>query len=64
MLNLPVKMDSAIFPIIQAGCVLDIFIACIAIDAIRRATVGKLENVKKLQLLCNTISSKVSEYNR
>lgn len=64
LLNLPVKMDSASFPLIQAGCVLAIFIACIAIDAIRRATVGKLENAKKLQLLCNTISSKVSEYNR
>ena len=61
-LNLPVKMDSVSFPLIQAGCVFAIFIACIAIDAIRQTTVGKFENAKKLQLLCNTISSKVSEY--
>lgn len=63
-LNLPVKMDSASFPLIQVGCVLAIFIACIAIDAIRQTTVGKFENAKKLQLLCNTISIKVSEYNK
>lgn len=60
-LNLPVKMASAGFPLVQLGCVLAIFIACIALDAIRQATIGKLENAKKLQLLCNTISSKVAE---
>lgn len=61
-LNLPSKMSFASFPIIQFGCVIAIFTACIVIDAIRRATVGKLENTKNLHLLCNTISNKVSEY--
>ena len=61
-LNLPAKMDSASFPLVQLGCVLAIFVLCIIIDAIRCATVGKLENAKKLHLLCNSILNKVSSY--
>lgn len=61
MLNLPAKMRAGWFALIQFGCVIAIFIVCIAIDAIRQATVGKLENAKQLRLLCDTISNKLSE---
>ncbi len=60
-LNLPDKMCSAWFPLIQIGCVIVIFTACTAIDAIRQATVGKIENTKQLHLLCDTISNKLSK---
>ena len=60
-LNLPGKMCSAWFPLIQFGCVIVIFAACIAIDSIRQATVGKLENAKQLRQLCDSISNKLSE---
>lgn len=60
-LNLPGKMCSAWFPLIQLGCAIAVFAACIAIDSIRQATVGKLENAEKLHLLCDTISNKLSE---
>ena len=53
-----IKMCSAIFPLIQLGCVIAIFIVCITIDAIRRATVGKLENTNRLNLFCNAIYKK------
>lgn len=58
ILDLPSKMCSAIFPLIQLGCVIAIFIVCITIDAIRRATVGKLENTNRLNLFCNAIYKK------
>lgn len=60
VLNLPSQMDSLWFLLIQLGGVVAIFAACIAIDAIRQATVGKLERSKKLQTLCNAVSNKIS----
>lgn len=59
VLNLPSKMESVSFPLIQLGCVIAIFIVCIAIDAIRRASVGKFENANKLRLFCDSISNKM-----
>lgn len=46
VLQLPSKMSSALFPLIQIGCVLGIFLICIGIDALRKVTVGRLENSK------------------
>ena len=60
-LNLPAKMRAGWFSLIQFGCVIAIFAACIAIDSIRQATVGKLENAKQLRQLCDSISNKLSE---
>ncbi len=44
VLQLPDKMNSALFPLIQIGSMLGIFLICIGIDALRKATVGRLEN--------------------
>ena len=60
VLNLPSQMGTLWFILIQLGGVVAIFAACIAIDAIRQATVGKLERSKKLQTLCNAASNKIS----
>lgn len=51
VLNLPEKMDSGLFPLIHLGCVFGIFAVCIAIDAVRKKTLGKLESSEKLMQL-------------
>lgn len=57
MLNLPAKMDSILFPLVQAGCVLAIFALCSAIDALRKATVGRLEQCGLIGAACSRVTS-------
>lgn len=61
-LNLPLKMDSAYFPLIQLGCVLAIFIVCIAVDALRKATVGRLEQCRFTYSVCSSITSRINTF--
>lgn len=58
-LNLPQKMTSVWFPLVQLGCVLSIFVSCIVIDAARRTLLGKLENAKKLRVACEWITGRL-----
>lgn len=60
VLDLPSRMDSAAFPLIQLGCVLGIFMLCIAIDAIRKATIGRLEHARCVERLCGRLSQAVT----
>lgn len=55
VLNLPPKMDSVVFPFIQLSSVIGIFVVCAAVDAVRRATIGKMENSRLVVGLCNRI---------
>lgn len=60
ILSLPAKMDSAAFPVVQLASVLGIFAVCTALDALRKATVGKLENAQMLVSFCNGIQEKLN----
>lgn len=70
-LNLPSKMNSSMFIIIQlGGVVCGIFASCIFIDIIRRYTVGRIEKSRLVYNWCNKITvylrsiiSKISEVN-
>ncbi len=62
VLNLPEKMNSAFFCLIQMGVVLVIYIGCTVVDLLRKNTVGKVENSKCARLLCECASKKVSSY--
>ena len=53
VLDLPAKMDSPLFPLIQLGAVLGIFVICAALDGARKATIGRLEQSRGLTKLCN-----------
>lgn len=57
-LNLPQYMEQAWFPLLQLVCVVAIFIICIAIDALRRKILGKLENSHAVWTFCDKISTK------
>lgn len=59
VLNMPAKMDSALFPLVQLGIVLGIFAVCAAMDAARKATVGKLEDHRLLDSLCSKVSMRI-----
>ena len=56
VLNLPAKMDSAAFLLVQAAAVIAIFVCCAAMDAARKATVGKLEEHSVVKTLCTKIT--------
>ena len=58
-LNLPTKMDSILFPLVQAGCVLAVFVVCSAVDIFRKATVGRLEQCELLGTACSGITSRI-----
>ena len=58
VLNLPPKMESAMFPFIQLISVAGIFIICVLMDAVRKVTIGKLENSQKIFNLCDYIQEK------
>ena len=60
ILNLPEKMASPLFPLIQLGSVLAIFVICIIIDFLQKATVGKLEHCKFVKSTCENISTFLS----
>lgn len=62
VLNLPPKMNSAAFAFIQLGCVLGIFAICAAIDALRNATVGRIENAPSVAKVCNHIQEKLNAF--
>jgi hypothetical protein len=53
ILNLPDKMTSGIFPLIQLGSVLTIFLICIIIDFIQKNTFGALEQCGSIITACN-----------
>ena len=52
VLNMPAKMDSALFPIVQLSVVLGIFVVCAVIDGVRKYTVGKLEGLQLIDTFC------------
>ena len=60
-LDLPRYMDQPWFPLLQMGCVFAIFLICIGIDAVRRATVGKLERANVLQRFCNAVTERAKK---
>ena len=60
VLALPEKMIGAAFPLIQAAAVLGIFVVCIGIDAVRKATVGRAENAGFVKKSCAAIENWVS----
>ena len=55
VLNLPAKMDTCLFPLVQLACVLGIFGVCTVLDALRKATLGKLEHSQLVVNLCNRL---------
>ncbi len=56
-LNLPPKMGSFTFIFIQIGCTIGIFIACIAIEAVYKFTIGRIEKCS----LVNKVSNKIND---
>ena len=56
--NLPPKMNSLTFPLVQIAYVLAIFIVCAVIDVLRKMTIGRVENAK----FTHDISDKVTTY--
>ena len=60
VLDMPAKMDSALFPVVQLGVVLGIFAVCAAIDAARKVTVGKLEELPVISRVCETVTGWVN----
>lgn len=57
MLNLPQHLHSALFPLIQIGAVVAIFVFCVLIDLVRKNTVGKLEQCHLVTNFCTKISA-------
>lgn len=62
ILALPEKMDSMYFPIIQLCGVLLIFLACVAVDAVRKATIGRQESGRVVMTVCNKITAGVNGF--
>lgn len=60
MLNLPEKMESALFPLIQLGVVLGIFWICILLSALRKNTIGRIEDSQCMKMLCEKTTGCVS----
>lgn len=59
VLDLPAYMEHAWFPVLQVACVVGIFAVCIVIDALRKATVGKMENASETKLICDAADTKL-----
>ena len=57
VLALPEKMGSAMFPLIQLGAVFGIFAVCACVDALRKCTVGRLEDAKMIRRLTESVSA-------
>ena len=55
-LNLPSYMDSYLFPFIQIGAVVGIFVFCIIIDIIRRCTIARIEKSKIIFIVSKKIT--------
>ena len=62
VLALPEKMNSAVFPLIQAAAVLGIFVICIGIDAVRKATLGRLENAGFITKSCTAMETRIGAW--
>lgn len=62
VLNLPGKMSSVLFPLIQIGSVFAIFLICIGIDFLKKSSIGKLEQSTALKNFCDTISKSITKY--
>lgn len=56
ILNLPAKMDSGAFLLVQAAAVVGIFVCCAAMDAVRKTTVGKLEEHNAVKSRCSKVT--------
>ena len=57
VLDLPGKMESALFLPIQLGAVFLIFALCAGLDFLRSRTVGKLENSRPVHTLCDRLTA-------
>lgn len=60
-LDLPAKMGSPLFPLVQIGCVVAIFIVCIAIDYLRRLACRPLADSARLDRFCHTLESRCAK---
>lgn len=57
MLDLPQKMESMAFPVIQLLSVLVIFAICIGIDIIRQKTIGRIEKSDVVKQVSNRVET-------
>lgn len=57
VLDLPGRMDSALFLPIQLGAVLLIFGVCAGVDLLRSRTLGRLENSPPVHALCSRVTA-------
>ena len=62
VLALPEKMTGAMFPLVQLAAVAGIFVICIGIDAVRKATVGRLENAGFVKKSCAAIEARIGAW--
>ena len=62
MLNLPAKMEFPWFPVIQIACVLGIFAVCACMDAVRKKTVGRVENYACLVSGCDAATKRIADF--
>lgn len=60
VLNLPKKMQSPLFPLIQLLAVVGIFIGCSCIDLVCKYTIGKMEKGSRVVYISNMISDTIS----
>lgn len=60
-LALPEKMTGIAFLPVQLGAVLGIFILCSCIDALRKATVGRLESASCVKKLCSITEQRIAD---
>lgn len=58
-LDMPQYMEFLMFPIIQIGVVIAIFVFCVLIDIVRRYTIGRIETSKVVVRFCDKIETKV-----
>lgn len=52
VLSLPEKMSASNFPIVQIGAVMMIFLICVVLDVLRKATFGVLNNSSVITKIC------------
>ena len=58
-LNVPQYMESLMFPVVQIGAVIAIFVFCVLIDIIRRYTIGRIETSGVVVKVCELVENKV-----
>lgn len=56
-LDLPRRMQSAAFPLIQIGLVAAVFAVCSAIDMLRSKTIGRLEKSVAIDRICSRVTA-------